>query len=183
MTPANQDTHSALWEFEQPVSLEGGARLRIQMHFSSDNPAGRKALGCFRLFVAAGDQLPEPALADMPLTTFVEAREGLAAAEELRTDAQMAALQQLAARFYPEWQALQRAVETSWQKRPWPKIDVALMTTEARDLVPMRMKIQGPYYYDKSYLLRRGSVEQKSAVVLSSITYDRATTALGSKPA
>lgn len=163
--PANQDPQWAVWEFEQPINVGGGIRLRIHMSFSADNPAGRKALGCFRFSVAAGEGLPEPNLADIPLVQFAQAREGLAAAEESRTDAQKQALQQLAARYDPQWQVLQRAVQTSWQNRPWPKIDVALMTTEARNLVPMRMKIQGPDYYDKSYLLRRGSVEQKAGEV------------------
>lgn len=101
--PANQDPHWAVWEFEQPISLEGGIQLRIQMSFSADNPSGRKAIGCFRFFVAAGEGLPEPNLADIPLVQFAQAREGLAAAEENRTDAQKQALQQLAARYDPEW--------------------------------------------------------------------------------
>ena len=160
-TPDAPVPQAAVFEFESPVGFDGGSVLDVTMRFRADNPGGRKALGCFRISVATGcipTSFDGPEIGE---TALLRARQALARLPEEHSVLQRESLVQLAARHDVQWRRLDRAVRTSRAERPWPKYDVALTTTEANELVPYRLKIQGPDFYQNAYLLRRGNPELK----------------------
>jgi hypothetical protein len=164
-TPEDPNDHWAVWDFERSVGWEDGARLQIQLQFDANHRDYRKALGCFRFSLAAGHTTPQPSAPALRHSTFVTARQALAVPARQRSAEQMTAIQQLAARYDADWRRLDDVVRQDWRDRPWPEIDVALVTTEAKQLVPLRMSNQGPDYYESTFLLQRGSVDRKSREV------------------
>ena len=164
-TPEDTDEHWSVWEFEQSVGWDGGARLQIQLQFEPNIRDYRKALACFRFSLATGHTTPEPTSPALRHSTFVTAKEALAVPSQQRSEEHVTALQQLAARYDADWRRLNDVIRQDWRDRPWPKIDLALVMTEAKQLVPLRMSNQGPDYYESTFLLRRGSVDQKSREV------------------
>jgi hypothetical protein len=160
-TPDAPVPQAAVFEFGEPIRFEGGSVLEVTMNFRGDNPRGRQALGCFRISVATGSVPEDFDGPEIDEENLVRARRALALAPGKRSARQRDAVVELAARQDPAWRWLDRAVRTSQAKRPWPEYDVALITTEARGLVPQRLKVQGPDFYEKAYVLRRGSPELK----------------------
>jgi hypothetical protein len=173
LTPQGLDDHWAIWDFEEPIGWPDGAHVQIKLRFANFGDY-RRAFGCFRLSLAAGESTPDAESSSIDLADFAEARAALAVPAGKRTKPQQLALHRLAARYEPDWRRLDDAVQAHWRNRPWPQSETALVATEAKGLIPLRMANQGPDYYERTYLLRRGSVDQKGPEVkpgfLSAVT-------------
>jgi hypothetical protein len=146
---------TASFEFKQPVRFASGTKLNIVLGLDRNF----QGIGRFRLSVATTSQ-------DTKLdgTTITEpARQALTA---LRTNPAKAPNKQERAALFAwycsqdsAWRRLQEQVASSEVKRPHAVVQKVLLCSEGVPAV--RLHTQGPDFYDKTFVLRRGDPNQK----------------------
>ncbi|MEP6670037.1 MAG: PSD1 and planctomycete cytochrome C domain-containing protein [Chthoniobacter sp.] len=148
----------------EPLETEGGVELTVSMKFVTGK--GRENLGRFRLSFSSQADAPAEE-APFPFKSYALARE-----VPLRSPSgdtyptppapkpeQVAALKRLYYTTDPEWQKLAEAVRADERAQPRAQYTKALVCSEG--LPAVRLHTQGPDFYEKTYLLKRGDLNQK----------------------
>jgi mono/diheme cytochrome c family protein len=176
--------HALAYDLEEPVNLADGAELTFTMKFVTN--IDRQNLGRFRLSVSTDKDAALNGNA-FPLKAFVEAKKAFealggpsnlpvpvgnlptgSAASEIPTGKlpappmpkdQREALSKLCRTTDSDWQKLNRAVVEHAKQEPRPQMVKALVCSEG--LPPLRLHTQGPDFYEKTHLLKRGDLAQK----------------------
>jgi hypothetical protein len=151
--PAGTD-QSATFAFEKPLGFEGGTKLTFTVAFGG-NYGG---LGRFRLALSRDEKPARGADA--------VGEAALAAWEALVADPKRAPTAEerdaLFAWFRSQdatWRKLDSAVAASLAKRPKPEVAKVLISSEGVPAV--RLHTQGPDFYEKTFVVRRGDPNQK----------------------
>jgi len=146
--------HAAVFTLAEPLTLEAGATLTFTLHFNNN---ARHAIGKTRLSVTDS---PDPVIADgQTNATLVEVQRILKIAPDQRKPAEV---EKVLAWFRPEdaaWQKLDAAVAAHARLVPQPEKITALVSSEG--LKAVRLHTQGPDFYEKTFELKRGDVNQK----------------------
>jgi mono/diheme cytochrome c family protein len=145
-----------VFDLEEPAGFPEGTELTVTMKFTTN--LDRQNLGRFRLALSTATA---PALdADaIGLKDFDLAQKALTTAADKRSAAQKAALAKLYCATDADWRKLHHAVQAHAKKEPRPTLIKALVSSEG--LPAIRLHTQGPDFYDKTFLLRRGDLAQK----------------------
>ncbi len=150
--------HSAVFEFEAPLTLEGGAALTFTLKFENNV---NHSLGRPRLAITTAPQ-PLGLDGDLGSHSLVVVEEILRTPEERRTPAQVATLRTWYRTIDPEWQALDRAIREHRAQAPQPKLTKMQVTAEGFPHTKHHADDRGfPHFYPKTFLLNRGDVHQK----------------------
>jgi mono/diheme cytochrome c family protein len=146
--------HAAVFTLAEPVTLAEGATLTFTLRFANN---ARHAIGRTRLSVT---DAPEPAIPDGQTNqTIAEAQRILKIAPDQRKPADV---EKLLAWYRPqdaEWCALDAAVSAHANLEPKPERVTALVSSEG--LKAIRLHTQGPDFYEKTFQLKRGDLNQK----------------------
>jgi len=146
--------HAAVFTLAEPVTLVEGATLTFTLRF--DNNA-KHAIGRVRLSVT---DAPEPAIPDGQTgATIAEVQRILKIAPDQRKPAEV---EKLLAWYRPQdtdWQKLDAAVSAHARLEPQPEQVTALVSSEG--LKAVRLHTQGPDFYEKTFQLKRGDLNQK----------------------
>lgn len=147
--------HTASFEFEKPVKFASGVKLKIDLGLERNY----QGIGRLRLSVATkspgtkldGTTITEPAR---------QALVALAADSKKKPDTkQQAALFTWYRTQNADWRRLHNQVASSEMKRPRAASEKVLISSEGVPAV--RLHTQGPDFYDKTFMLRRGDPNQK----------------------
>ena len=146
--------HAAVFETAEPVGQEGGTVLTFTLRFANNlkHSIGRPRLAVSYAASAADRALEAPSIPQA-------ASRALDTPRQARTPEQTAALLAWYRTIDPEWQALAKAEREHAAKAPKPAVVKALISTEG--LPAVRLHTQGPDFYEKNYMLRRGDPNQK----------------------
>ena len=139
----------------QPLDTEDGTELTVTMKFAGGlgrNNLGRFRLGCSSQSDAADD------VAAFDYKDFTLAQDAIAPVSPAKP-AQLAALSRLYCTTDPEWQKLAGAVRAHERIEPREEYVKALVCSEG--LPAVRLNTQGPDFYEKTYQLKRGDLNQK----------------------
>jgi hypothetical protein len=146
--------HAAVFTLAEPVTLAEGATLTFTLRFENN---AHHAIGHPRLSVT---DAPEP---DIPSgqtgATIAEVQRILKIAPDQRKPAEV---EKLLAWYRPqdaEWLALDAAVSAHARLEPQPEKVTALVCSEG--LKAVRLHTQGPDFYEKTFQLKRGDLNQK----------------------
>jgi len=150
--------HAAIFELEKPIAFDGGAVLNFSLRFNGPDEY-RHNLGRFRLSISTSAEVPALGAEHFPHKTFVEAQKALAAAPDQREDAQKEALSRIFRTTDAAWRKLHGAVQAHLKREPHPQMVKALVCSEG--LPAVRLHTQGPDFYEKTFLLKRGDLAQK----------------------
>jgi mono/diheme cytochrome c family protein len=148
--------HAAVFELEKPIGFEGGTILTFTLKF--ENNTGHN-IGRPRLAVST---LPNPACLtgdQGPHHLVLEIQRILQTPAERWTAEQKAALQKWYRTTDPDWQKLHQAVQDHLHKAPQPHLTKILVASEG--VKPLRLHTQGADFFDKTYFLKRGDLNQK----------------------
>lgn len=157
--------HAAVFEFKEPVGLADGVELSVTLKFDVNN---RHSIGRPRLSVSAippvagsggTNAIPRLTSPGLPGGTVAAAIQGWSTPAAQRTGAQTAALRQWHRNSNAEWRRLNAAVDAVVAAKPKPVLSKVLIASEG--LPPVRMHTQGADFFEKTYQLRRGDVNQK----------------------
>jgi hypothetical protein len=151
--PAGEN-HTAAFAFEKPLGFEGGTKLTFTVAFGG-NYGG---IGRFRIALARDEK---PALAsDVVGEAALAAWEALAAdPKKTPTKEERDALFAWFRSQDPAWRKASAAVEASLAQKPKPEIAKVLISSEGVPAV--RLHTQGPDFYEKTFVVRRGDPNQK----------------------
>ena len=148
--------HGAVFELRKPVGYEGGTRLTLTLEFSGNH----QGIGRFRIALAGPGSTPKLSASEISeaglalLRSFENASDGRKLTADERTKLFAWYRTQDA-----EWRRLQERVVASETTRPKPNVVKALISGEG--LPAVRLHTQGPDFYDKTYVVRRGDPNQK----------------------
>ena len=146
--------HAAVFTLAEPVTLAAGTTLTFTLRFENN---AHHAIGHPRLSVTAS---PEPSIPDgQTNATITEVQRILKIAPAQRKPEE---IQKLLAWYQPqdaEWLKLDAEVSAHARLEPQPEKVTALICSEGVKAV--RLHTQGPDFYDKTYLLKRGDLNQK----------------------
>ncbi|MCE9608270.1 MAG: PSD1 and planctomycete cytochrome C domain-containing protein [Planctomycetia bacterium] len=146
---------AAVFELKEPLGFDGGTKLNITLDLAGNN----QGLGRFRLALATGAG-PHP-LAGSEISEAAQTALRKLTAER-NTKPSSAERDVLFAWFRtqdPEWIRLHRIVAASELKRPKPQVAKMLISSEGVPAV--RLHTQGPDFYEKTFVVRRGDPNQK----------------------
>ncbi len=154
--PQVGQNQAASFEIETPVSNPQGTTLTFTLKF--ENNAGHN-LGRFRLSLSTaakpvgleGDEAAE--------RRIDEVNQALATPAAERTEAQRATLLDWYRRQDETWQKLNGAVQEHAKQTPKPELTKVMIASEG--LPAIRFHTQGADFFDKTYYLRRGDLNQK----------------------
>ncbi|MBI4658283.1 MAG: PSD1 domain-containing protein [Verrucomicrobia bacterium] len=152
------EDHAAIFQLERPVGFEGGTALNFTLRFISGDE-DRHNLGRFRLAITTSTTLPALSADHFPHKTFIEAQKALAIAPNQRAEAQTQALSQIYRTTDSQWRQLHEAVQAHLKVEPHPRLVKATVASEG--LPAIRLHTQGPDFYEKTFLLKRGDPAQK----------------------
>ena len=146
--------HAAVFTLAEPVTLAAGTTLTFTLRFENNK---RHAIGHPRLSVTGS---PEPSILDKKaIASLAEIRRILKIAPAQRNAAEMQKLVEWYRPLDAEWQMLDAAVSAHAQLEPQPEKVTALICSEGVKAV--RLRTQGPDFYEKTYQLKRGDLNQK----------------------
>ena len=152
--------HAAVFEFDPPVDLEGGATLTVTLGFACNTG---HAIGRPRLSITT-ETGTVPLDGDAtPLARLVELEDALKVPGDARTPEQRALLLDHFRKTDPEAVALDRAVRESEARAPKPELTKVLIASEG--VKPLRLHSQGADFFEKTYLLKRGDLAQKQGEI------------------
>ena len=146
---------AAVFEFDQPVGLDGGTTLTVTLTFACNTG---HTIGRPRLSVTTeGGTVP----LDGPRESIDRWNQlDLAIkAPEPRTLEQVAVLMAAFRAIDPECLAIDRSIRDLEASRPKPVLTRALVAGEG--IEPLRLHTQGADFFEKTYLLKRGDLAQK----------------------
>jgi hypothetical protein len=144
--------HAAVFETAEPIGFEGGTVLTFTLRFANNLKHG---IGRPRLSVTTARE--SVALDARSIRQGV--LKALETSRDARTPEQTALLLSWYRTIDPEWQRLSALEREHAAKAPKPSIVKALISTEG--LPAVRLHTQGPDFYEKTYMLRRGDPSQK----------------------
>ncbi len=151
---------TAVFRLAEPLNVEAGGELTITMKFTTG--MDRVNLGRFRLAVSSD---AEPALTGdpFPLKDYLAAQSAASAgkAPALVADKPLPPLARLYCTTDPEWQKLNDAVAAHAKQEPRGEFQRALVSSEG--LLAVRLHTQGPDFFEKTFFLKRGDVNQKQS--------------------
>jgi len=139
----------------QPLDTDAGIEITVTMKFAGGR--GRNNLGRFRLGCSSHADAAEDA-AEFAYKDFMLARQAIDPTSPPKP-APLAALSRLYCTTDPEWQKLAGAVRAHERAEPRGQYVKALVCSE--HLPAVRLNTQGPDFYDKTFLLKRGDLNQK----------------------
>lgn len=146
---------TAVFEFAKPVKFESGTKLTVALFFNR----GFQGLGRFRISV-------RPQTSDAPLAGTAVTEPARQSLESLRkkdvkkpTAAEQKALFVWRCTQDAEWRRLREVVSRHEVRRPQPTVAKVLISSEGVPAV--RLHTQGPDFYEKTFVLRRGDPNQK----------------------
>ncbi len=149
----------AVFELEKPIDFDDGAKLTLTLEFAGNH----QGIGRLRASLASGT-VPEPRgseISEAALNILMLPREGAKQGDK-RGDLTADEITTLAAWYRTqdaEWRRLQGVVAKSEAARPTPKVVKALISGEG--LPAVRLHTQGPDFYEKTFVVRRGDPNQK----------------------
>jgi mono/diheme cytochrome c family protein len=151
-----EQDQAVVFELARPASYPAGWLLTFTLKFSSED---RQSLGRFRL--AFSDARGPHGFDDptIPQPAVDEARRVVHVAADKRTDAERQALAVYYRSLDPKWQRLDRAVFADARRAPKQQLTKVLVCTEG--LPAIRLHTQGADFFDKTYFLKRGDLNQK----------------------
>jgi mono/diheme cytochrome c family protein len=144
-----------VFAFAEPLEAAGDVELTVTLKFGGG--LGRHNLGRFRVSGSPEPKAREDAAA-FSYKDFLAAREALAKPESAKPE-QTAALSRLFCTTDPQWQELATTIRTHERAEPRGEFVKALVCAEG--LPAVRLHTQGPDFYDKTFLLKRGDLNQK----------------------
>jgi len=149
--------HLAVFETDKPFGFAEGTELSFTMKF----PTGfdRNLIGRLRVGVTrdANSAVDAPAL--VLAKDFESAQTAFAVEMAKRSAPQKESLSKLYRTTEPEWLKLNAAVMEHLRNEPRPKMVKALVCSEG--LPAIRLHTQGPDFYEKTFMLKRGDLAQK----------------------
>ncbi|MBI3877580.1 MAG: PSD1 domain-containing protein [Verrucomicrobia bacterium] len=152
-----QSDQLAVFETEKPFGFADGTELSFTLKFPTSfdrNLIGRLRVCATRVANASIDG------AALVLVKDLEAAQSAFAIEPAkRTAAQKDALSKIYRTTEPEWLKLNAAVQEHLRNEPKPQLVKALVCSEG--LPAIRLHTQGPDFYEKTYILKRGDLAQK----------------------
>jgi len=145
----------AVFALKEPLGFDGGTKLTVTLELAGNN----QGLGRFRLALATGagphavaaDEISEAG--QVALKKLTGEKSAKPSAEERGTLLAWFRTQD------PEWIRLHRLVAASEAKRPKPQVAKMLISSEGVPAV--RLHTQGPDFYEKTFVVRRGDPNQK----------------------
>ncbi len=161
--------HAASFEFAEPTRSDVEMDWVITLKFEVNN---RHAIGRPRLSLSgrayeglASSPFKAPALelVGKPMRRALDAAQAWTTPVSQRTPAQMEALRQWHRWLDSGWRARSEAVSASLAAKPRPELTKVLVATEG--LPAVRMHTQGADFFEKTFFLRRGDVNQKQDAV------------------
>ena len=152
----NRD-HLAVFETDKPFGFAEGTEMAFTMKF----PTGfdRNLIGRLRVGVTrdAGSAADAPALVLAKDFEAAQSAFGVDAAK--RSGAHKESLSRVYRTTEPEWLTLNAAVMEHLRNEPRPRMVKALVCSEG--LPAIRLHTQGPDFYEKTFMLKRGDLAQK----------------------
>ncbi len=148
--------HAATFELQAPLECEVETTLTFTLKF--ENNKGHN-IGRLRLAISGADAPPDfhGDHADAKLVARVNAALAHPAADRSGDDRSI--LMQWYRSTDPAWLALKKAEQDDLKAAPHPKLTKMLVSSEG--LPPLRLRTQGADFFEKSYFLKRGDVNQK----------------------
>lgn len=153
---------AAVFEFSDPVEIQGQARWTIQLTFN--HPNTKHAVGRLRLSLSNREQAPTAvggeSLAAKITTSIAEAQSN----GDPDSDAWRTA-QSWFATTLPQWQERQQAIREHRERGPEPQLTTVMVTSEGLPHLKHHADDRGfPHFYPETYFLTRGDVHQKQGV-------------------
>ena len=146
--------HAAAFTLAEPLTLETGATLTFTLHFNNNTKHG---IGRFRL---SATDLPEPSTPDgQTSATLAEVQRILKVAPAQRKPADVGKVLAWFRSQDADWRNLDAAVAAHERVTPQPEKVTALVSSEG--IKAVRLHTQGPDFYEKTFHLKRGDVNQK----------------------
>jgi len=146
--------HAAVFTLAEPLTLAEGASLVFTLSFEKN---ARHGMGRVRLSITDS---PEPSIPDGQTgQTIAEVQRILKTAPNQRKPGEMDKLLVWYRPQDPEWQKLDAAVSAHARLEPKPETITALVCSEG--LKAVRLHTQGPDFYEKTFQLKRGDLNQK----------------------
>jgi hypothetical protein len=151
--------HAAVFDLETPLTADGEVVLTFTLEFKNNK---KHAIGRPRLAVSTqarpvpldGEYMPESVLRTL------DQREGKP------SEAQRAVLLKWFRNVDRQWQRLLADVAAHKKAMPRPPLVKALIASEG--VPPLRMHTQGADFFEQTYFLKRGDVDQKDGVATQS---------------
>jgi len=146
--------HAAVFALAEPVTVEAGTKLTFTLQFNNNR---QHAIGRLRLSTTDSSEPSVPA--GKVEATLAEVQRILKIAPGQRKPAEV---EKVLAWFRPQdadWRKLDAAVSAHASLAPQPEKVTALISSEGVKAV--RLHTQGPDFYEKTFLLKRGDVNQK----------------------
>ena len=150
---------AAAFAVETPLANAEGTKLTFVLKF--ENNSGHN-LGRLRLSLSTESERAKPAGDRAPQATVDRVNQALATAADDRSDEQRTALMDWYRPRDPEWQALQGAVAEHARQEPHPTLTKVMIATEG--LPAIRLHTQGADFFEHTYFLKRGDLNQKLGI-------------------
>ncbi len=151
-------SHSAAFDLETPIADANGTTLTFILRFENNE---QHNLGRVRFSFST---TPKPVALDGEQVTVKRlelVNQALATPAAERSDEQRAALLAWHCEHDAEWQKLNAAVEEHEKQAPEPELTKVLISTEG--LPALRLRTQGVDFFEHTYFLKRGDLQQKIA--------------------
>ncbi len=157
--------HAATFALETPLANAAGTKLTFVLKF--ENNSGHN-LGRLRLSLSTQTERAKPAGDSAPQAEVDRVNQALATAAADRTDEDRAVLLAWYRPRDPEWQALSAAVADHARGEPHPKLTKVMIATEG--LPAIRLHTQGADFFEHTYYLKRGDLNQKLGIAEQSFS-------------
>ena len=149
--------HAAAFEFDLPVGFDAGTVLTFTMKFENNDGhnIGRPRLSISTMpkpLTLSGDEASHKKLAEVKKALVIPA--------DKRSDKEKAALLDWFKTSDSEWTRLNKLVQDHLGKAPKPEMTKVMISTEG--LPAIRFHTQGADFFDKTYFLKRGDLNQKN---------------------
>jgi len=153
--------HAAVFDFEQPLALEGPVRLEVRLEFDLNT---RHNIGRPRLTFssAVNPGLTNEAMPAGVATLLDDLRHQRRTASSLAS-ADRTALLDWWKKSEPGWREHSARVEEHTRRQPKPALTKVLVCAEGYPA--LRMHTQGADFFNETYFLQRGSTDSKRGVV------------------
>lgn len=150
--------HAAVLEFETPIGDPTGSIVTITLKFEGNKGHN---IGRPRFAISASSATPTLTGGEAALDVVAAARQARAKSQSDRDASDRANLLAWHKTVDDRWQRLNAAVEEHLKQQPTPALTKVMVTSEG--FTPIRFHTQGADFFEKSYILKRGDLNQKQA--------------------
>ncbi|MEX0978972.1 MAG: DUF1549 and DUF1553 domain-containing protein, partial [Pirellulales bacterium] len=154
--PQIGQNHAAAFALEPAVNNPNGTTLTFILKF--ENNTGHN-LGRLRLAISTVTEATRPEGDEAQQAEVEKVNSALAKKPDERSDEDRAALLAWYRVRDPQRQTLAAAVAEHLKQAPQPKLTKVMITSEG--LPPVRLRTQGADFFEKTYFLKRGDLNQK----------------------